>query len=75
MTYYSHESGAGVIATGTIAWINALDAEAWGDEDTTGFVRTTTANILRAFAAVPAGDTHPSTGNADRYRSSVKPRE
>ena len=75
MTYYSHASGAGVIATGTIAWINALDAEAWGDEDTTGFVRTATANILRAFAAGPAGVTHPSTANARRYRSSVKPVE
>lgn len=75
MTYYSHPSGAGVIATGTIAWINALDADEWGDEATTAFVRTATTNILRAFAAGPAGDTHPSTGNADRYRSSVKPRE
>ena len=75
MTYYSHASGAGVIATGTIAWINALDAEEWADEETTEFVRTSTANILRAFAAGPAGVAHPSTGNASRYRSSVKPLE
>jgi hypothetical protein len=75
MTYYSHASGAGVIATGTIAWINALDAEEWADEETTEFVRTSTANILRAFAAGPAGVAHPSTGNASRYRSSVKPVE
>lgn len=75
MTYYSHPSGAGIIATGTIAWINALDAEVWSDEVTTKFVRTATANILRAFAAGPCGAAHPSTGNAGRYRSSVKPRE
>jgi len=75
MTYYSHASGAGVIATGTIAWINALDAEEWADEETTEFVRTSTTNILRAFAAGPAGVARPSTGNASRYRSSVKPLE
>jgi len=75
MTYYSHPSGAGVIATGTIAWINALDGEVWGDEDTTAFVRTATTNILQAFAKGPAGLDHPSTANASRYRSSVKPLE
>lgn len=75
MTYYSHASGAGVIATGTIAWINALDAEVWPDDETTGFVRAATTNVLRAFAEGPAGVTHPSVGNADRYRSKVQPRE
>jgi len=73
MTYYAHPSGAGVVATGTIAWINALDTEEWADEDTTEFVRIVTGNILRAFAAGPCGATHPSTGNADRYRRPVTP--
>jgi hypothetical protein len=75
MTYYSHPSGAGVFATGTIAWINALDANEWPDAATTEFVRGATSNVLRAFAAGPAGTTHPSVGNADRYRSKVQPRE
>jgi hypothetical protein len=75
MTYYSHASGAGVVATGTIGWINALDAEAWDDPATTDFVRIATTNILRAFAAGPTGATHPSSGNANRYRSKVKPME
>lgn len=75
MTYYSHPSGAGVVATGTIAWINALDAAEWDDEETTAFVRTATTNILRAFAAGPCGTAHPSVGNADRYRRPVTPVE
>lgn len=75
MTYYAHPSGAGVVATGTIAWINALDAEEWDEADTTEFVRVATSNILRAFAAGPCGTAHPSVGNADRYRRPVTPIE
>lgn len=75
MTYYSHESGAGVFATGTIAWINALDADYWGDEDTTEFVRGVTTRVLRVFAAGPAGETYPSEGNADRFRRPTRPVE
>ncbi len=71
MTYYSAASGAGVFATGTIGWINALDPEEWGDEQVTRIVRGITANILRAFAAGPSGQAHPSVGNADRYRRVV----
>ena len=73
MTYYSHESGAGVFATGTIAWINALDAEYWGDDDTTEFVRGVTARVLRVFAEGPAGSTYPSEGNARRFRRAARP--
>jgi hypothetical protein len=72
MTYYSADSGAGVFATGTIGWINALDAVAWGDEKVTTVVRGVTTNVLQAFATGPAGTTHPSVGNASRYRSSVQ---
>ncbi len=72
MTYYSTESGAGVFATGTIGWINALDREVWDDDRTTDFVRTATGNVLRAFAAGPAGARHPSRPNADRYRTVVR---
>ncbi len=73
MTYYAHDSGAGVFATGTIAWINALDAEYWGDEDTTEFVRGVTSRVLKVFAEGPAGVTYPSTANASRYRRSARP--
>ncbi len=73
MTYYSAESGAGVFATGTIGWINALDATAWGDEKVSKVVRGITTNVLQAFATGPAGVAHPSVSNASRYRSSVQP--
>ena len=73
MTYYTAESGAGVFATGTIGWIISLDAIGWGDESVTKVVRAITANILRAFAAGPSGQMHPSVGNADRYRRVVSP--
>ena len=73
MTYYSAESGAGVFASGTIGWINALDVTEWGDERVSTIVRGITTNILQAFAAGPSGIEHPSVGNASRYRSSVQP--
>jgi hypothetical protein len=73
MTYYSADSGAGVFATGTIGWINALDITEWGDEDVSTFVRGVTTNVLQAFATGPTGIAHPSVGNASRYRSSVQP--
>ena len=72
MTYYSTENGAGVFATGTIGWINALDRDMWDDERTTEFVRQATGNVLRAFADGPAGEAHPSRPNADRYRTVVR---
>lgn len=72
MTYYAHESGAGVFATGTIAWIHALDTT-WPDDTTREFVRGATTNVLRAFAAGPTGRAHPSRPNADRYRTSTRP--
>ena len=75
MTYYSHDSGAGVFATGTIAWINALDVDEWGDDETTDFVRGVTSRLLRVFADGPAGTSHPSEGNADRFRRPSRPVE
>ncbi|CAB4734968.1 unannotated protein [freshwater metagenome] len=73
MTYYSADSGAGVFATGTIGWINALDTTAWGDEKVSLVVRGITTNVLQAFATGPAGVAHPSVSNASRYRTSVQP--
>jgi hypothetical protein len=71
MTYYAHPSGAGVVATGTIAWIMALDAESWGDLDVTTAVTGITTNIVRAFAAGPCGTAHPSVANAGRYPRTI----
>ena len=75
MTYYSADSGAGVFATGTIAWILALDEAEWDDPKTTEFVRVVTTNVLKAFAAGPAGRVHPSKANARRFRNSIRPPE
>ena len=72
MTYYSADSGAGVFATGTIGWINALDATAWDDEKVSLVVRGITTNVLQAFATGAAGVAHPSVSNASRYRTSVR---
>ena len=59
MTYYSHASGAGVFATGTIWWICAIDSVCSVPANQS-FVRQVTENLLRAFAAGPAGTAHPS---------------
>lgn len=73
MTYYAHPSGSGVFATGTIAWIHALDGGTWEDARTTEIVRGATTNVLRAFASGPAGTTHPSEDTASRYRVGIMP--
>ena len=69
-TYHTLENGAGVFAAGTIGWNCGLDGTC-GAIPRSDVVRGITANVLRAFAAGPAGLTHPSTGNASRYRIRV----
>ncbi|MEV6573975.1 N,N-dimethylformamidase beta subunit family domain-containing protein [Streptomyces sp. NPDC051577] len=71
--YYTVASGAGVFATGTMRWVEALDAKGDGrgggnhDLDARSGALTTrvTENVLRAFAAGPAGRTHPARDNVD----------
>lgn len=63
-SYYSHPSGAGVFASGTIWWVCALDTGLCTEPVVQGPVRAATANVLRAFAAGPAGTAHPSKGRA-----------
>ncbi|MDQ6798463.1 MAG: hypothetical protein M3011_10695 [Actinomycetota bacterium] len=63
MTYYSAPSGAGVFATGT-GWVPRLNKvcdpkEACFEEH----VDRITRNVLDAFAAGPAGISHPSVSN------------
>ena len=65
-SYYTVPSGAGVFATGTMRWNCALadggcskqlDAAAYR------YAQQVTANMLIAFAAGPAGKTHPAVDN------------
>lgn len=69
--YVSLPSGAAVFATGTMRWVEALDATgpAGGkgnhglDARAGHFTRTVTANVLRAFARGPAGRSRPAQDN------------
>jgi N,N-dimethylformamidase beta subunit-like, C-terminal len=62
--YYTTLSGAGVFDSGTSDWIAGLDS-------TTPVVRrvvtAVTTRLLLAFAAGPAGRTHPARDTAARY--------
>jgi hypothetical protein len=65
--YYTVPSGAGVFASGTMRWVEGLMAgtsEDGGDHGmsaaTGAFVTRTTENLMRAFAAGPAGRTRPA---------------
>jgi len=67
-TWYSVPSGAGVFSAGTFGWAPLLDDVSCGAAITnTSTMRCrvlkVTENILRAFAAGPAGRSHPSVSN------------
>ncbi|MFD9128538.1 N,N-dimethylformamidase beta subunit family domain-containing protein [Kitasatospora sp. NPDC059571] len=69
--YYTVPSGAGVFASGTMRWVEALDANGIGgtradhgmDAHAGDLVRRVTENLLTAFAAGPAGHAHPAADN------------
>lgn len=69
--YLSLPGGAGVFATGTMRWVEALDAKgpAGGranhglGADAGRFTRVVTENVLRAFAQGPAGRARPAQDN------------
>jgi hypothetical protein len=68
MSYYTTESGAGVLATGTQGWVPALRCP--GPTSSSGyfhpcdrFAVQITRTVLRTFARGPAGAVHPSTPN------------
>ncbi|MET9699395.1 N,N-dimethylformamidase beta subunit family domain-containing protein [Streptomyces sp. NPDC006529] len=69
--YYTTPSGAGVFATGTMRWVEALDAKGDGrgganhglDARAGALTTRVTENLLRVFAAGPAGRTHPARDN------------
>lgn len=65
--YYTARSGAGVFATGTMRWVEALMAGTRDggrdhrmDARTRTFVTRTTENLLRAFARGPAAHHRPA---------------
>jgi hypothetical protein len=63
--YYTVPSGAGVFASGTMRWVEGLlagtpDADNGMDAATGAFVTRTTTNLMRAFAAGPAGHSQPT---------------
>jgi hypothetical protein len=64
--YYTAASGAGVFASGTMRWVCAMRGPSCGHGLTRAagrFVDRATQNLLRAFAAGPAGRTHPAQDN------------
>lgn len=69
--YYTTGSGAGVFDSGTSSWVCALDdicTQGRGDKRAQVVIRVVTANLLRAFAAGPAGEQHPAVDNVSRVQ-------
>jgi N,N-dimethylformamidase beta subunit-like protein len=68
VTWYTTASGAGVFASGTIDWVCSITGAhcKGGGGRTSAVVAGMTANLLRAFAAGPAGVAHPARPNAAR---------
>ena len=64
MTYYTTSSGAGVFSAGTFWLIPPLD-DACEPGSATCQIQGMVTNVLRTFAAGPAGLTHPSEPNLD----------
>lgn len=63
--YYEVSSGAGVFASGTMRWVEGLlagtpDADNGMNARTGAFVTKATENLMRAFAAGPAGHSQPA---------------
>ena len=64
--YYTAASGAGVFASGTMRWVCAMQGPSCGhgvNAAAERFVDRATQNLLRAFAAGPAGRAHPAQDN------------
>lgn len=67
-SYYVARSGASVFDAGTIRWACAVRGDCYGlvPPVTGRVVQTVTDNLLRAFAAGPAGREHPAEDNLAR---------
>jgi hypothetical protein len=69
--YYTVASGAGVFAAGTMRWVCAMRWPHCGhgvNRAASRFVDRATRNLLRAFAAGPAGRIHPAHSNLAAVR-------
>ena len=67
--YYTTSSGAGVFASGTSSWVCGLVYECTfhaQDQHLVDVVTAITTTLLTAFAAGPAGRSHPARDNIDR---------
>ena len=64
MTWYSHASGAGVFAAGTLRWVPAMDGV---DPLTSRVVTAVTERVLREIARPQAGARIPARDNVARY--------
>ncbi|HKB31379.1 MAG TPA: N,N-dimethylformamidase beta subunit family domain-containing protein [Streptosporangiaceae bacterium] len=67
--YYTARGGAGVFASGTMRWVCAMRGRSCGHGVSNAarrFVDIATTNLLRVFAAGPAGLTHPARDNLAR---------
>jgi hypothetical protein len=67
MAYYSTPSGAGVLDVGTNMWVRALDPDGGVEAHSQAIVSRATTNLLRTFAAGPAGRAHPALDNVARW--------
>ncbi len=66
MTYYTVDSGAGVVATGSMLWTIAVRGTNERNNiglATVAFARTVTQTILTEMASGPLGERHPAVGN------------
>jgi hypothetical protein len=71
-TYYAAPGGAGVFDAGTGSWVCQLSRACGAGRDaalTARVVRAVTVQLLRSFAAGPAGRRHPSRSNLARLGS------
>lgn len=69
--YYTARNGAGVFSSGTMRWVCAMRGVSCGHGVSAAaqrFVDRTTENLLRAFAAGPAGRSHPAIDNLAQLR-------
>ncbi len=74
--YYTTPSGAAVFASGTMRWVCAMRGPSCGHGVGVAarrFVDRATENLLRAFAAGPAGRAHPAIDNLARVRPRAGP--
>jgi len=67
-TYYTARSGAGVFNVSSTDWVDLLECDPPVQAGTCDRrAITVTRNVLRLFAAGPAGQTHPSVPNTSRF--------